>query len=115
MMEKAMFTQTELLNICRAQEYINNMKRNGYNVEISELVDKEISNNIDRLSTRDREVLFSEIDKIVNEIKDYSFVNPEAYKDYVQDITSVKNDIQASYINDMQELVKQHLGDYIGS
>ncbi|QLY81311.1 hypothetical protein [Clostridium intestinale] len=115
MMEKAMFTQTELLNICRAQEYINNMKRNGYNVEISELVDKEISNNIDRLSTRDREVLFSEIDKIVNEIKDYSFVDPEAYKDYVQDITSVKNDIQSSYINDMQELVKQHLSDYIGS
>ena len=115
MMEKAMFTQTELLNICRAQEYINNMKGNGYNVDISELVDKEISNNIDRLSTRDREVLFSEIDKIINEIKDYSFVNPEDYKDYVQDITSVKNDIQSSYINDMQELVKQHLGDYIGS
>jgi hypothetical protein len=115
MMEKAMFTQTELLNICRAQEYINNMKRNGYNVEISELVDNEISNNIDRLSTRDREVLFSEIDKIVNEIKEYSFVDPEAYKDYVQDITSVKNDIQSSYVNDMQELVKQHLSDYIGS
>lgn len=115
MMEKAMFTQTELLNICRAQEYINNLKSRGYNVELSELVDKEISNNIDRLSTRDREVLFSEIDKITNEIKDYSFVNPEDYKDYVQDITSVKNDIQASYINDMQELVKQHLGDYIGS
>lgn len=115
MMAKDIFTQTELLNICRAQDYINNLKENGYNADLSELVDKEISNNIDRLSTRDREVLFEEINNILLEIKDYSFVDAHAYEGYVQDISSVDNDIKASYINDLQELVKDHLRDYIGS